>query len=309
MKITEIKKEHLDLFADMDPLEYLERADFPDRICLGAFLENEKTGADEPAGLMILRKSEDSLTVEWICVRAQFRYRGIGSALMDHAYEMADETGLRKLHMYLNSDYGRSEVCPGEQDFIEEFNIDGFKELYGEWTTETRRLLKLPFMEHGCAPGMVCKSLKELDARITNEFLDRQYRNEDMDLLYTPQKQGIRILDEDTSVFSLKDGRISGALLAQMCGETLFVVGFLANSRSESELLLRNFIEKVKKKYNADQEIRIIKYTDLYVEIPEDFLRAGKINNRMYTSDVEKHFIAKERFVPSDDDILISDAF
>ena len=309
MKITGIKKEHLDLFADMDPLEYLERADFPDRICLGAFLEDEETGTDDPAGLMILRKSEDSLTVEWICVRAKYRYRGVGSSLMDHAYEMADDMGFKKLQIYLNSDYGRDEICPGEEDFVEEFNIEDSEELYGEWIAETRDLSKLDFMESEDVPEMSCHSLIEMDARRVKEFLGKQNENEDSAFLYNPKNAGARILDDDTSMFLVRDGKISGAVLSQMCGETLFVVGFLANSKSEAKMLLKHFVKSVGRKYGARQEIRVIKYTDLYNEISKDILHIGKIENRMYISDVEKHFVAKERFVPEFDDVLISDAF
>ncbi len=309
MKIAEIQKEDWDLFADMDPLEYLERAELPDRICLGAFLENEDTGADDPAGLMILRKTDDSLTVEWVCVRAHQRYRGVGSSLMDHAYEMADEMGFKKLQIYMNSDYGRDEICPGEEDFLEEFNIEKTEELYGEWTAETRVLSKLDLMKNEDAPGVICKSLKEVGAKSANEFLGKLYDNEDAVLLYDPKKGGAGILDEDTCVFSVKEGRITGAVLTQMCGETLFVVGFTAATKKEALMLLKHFIKKAGSTYGQTQEIRVIQYTDLYLEVTEDLLHADKIENRIYISDVEKHFMAVEKFVPEDFDILISGVF
>ena len=313
MKITELRKEHRDFFADMDPLMFLERTEFPDRVCLVAFIgeeDDEKAkGKDIPAGLLIYRKAKECLMIEWVCVRAQYRYDGVGSELVDKVFGIAQEKGMDTVEIYLNGEYGREEICPGEEDYIDDFLFGGEKKLFGEWLIETRNLLKSAVCSETDPKEFQCRCLKDIAPSQLNSDLKTLVSKEEFNALYDMSEYGFGPIDRETGFISYMGNKPSGAILTVMSGETLYVTGFIASRKSEASMLARYAIKAAGKKYGGSQEVRIIKYTEDYTDIIEAVAAGLKgvkpVRNTVYSADVKKHIETVAAFVPDAEVITI----
>ena len=313
MKITELRKDHRDFFADMDPLMFLERAELPDRECLAAFITEEDDesakGKDIPAGLLIYRKTKESLMIEWVCVRAEYRYDGVGSELVDKVFNIAQENGMDTVEIYLNGEFGRDEICPGEEDYIDDFLFSGEKELFGEWLIETRTLLKSAVCSEPDPKDFECKCLKDIAPSQLNSDLKALVSREDFNALYDMSEYGFGPIDRETGFISYMGNKPSGVILTVMSGETLYVTGFLASRKSEAGMLARYAIKAAGKKYGGSQEVRIIKYTEDYTDIIEAVAAGLKgvkpVKNTVYSADVKKHIETVNAFEPDDVEVTI----
>ena len=118
-----ITRTYLELFAALDPFDFLRFGGMPDRVCLGTVIKGEQDEKDDPVGLMICRKTEAGIVVEWLFTDPLFRDQGVGSDLMRRAFEESEKRGFSKLYAYISDDDRREEVCPGEEDFLLAFGL------------------------------------------------------------------------------------------------------------------------------------------------------------------------------------------
>ena len=67
---------------------------------------------------MICAKTDDCLIIEWICVAPSYRMQGIGGQLLSAAFDLAKQQQLPEVCAYVNREFGREMVCPGEEVFL-----------------------------------------------------------------------------------------------------------------------------------------------------------------------------------------------
>ena len=120
---VKLSEQYLDLFAHLDPYNFLEYGKSKDRVCLGTVLKGEGKELDKPVGLLICRPTKDGLVVEWIFVEGDFRMQGVGARLMKCVFEEAKKRGIEKVYAYLSICDKRDKICPGESRFMEEYNM------------------------------------------------------------------------------------------------------------------------------------------------------------------------------------------
>ncbi len=114
---------YLDIFAHLDPYEYLEYGKLPDRVCIGTVLRGKGEKKDMPIGLMICRLKEDTLVAEWIFVDGNYRTLGVGARLMRCLFEEARKRHFDNVYAYLYLNRKRDRVCPDEVRFLKEYNM------------------------------------------------------------------------------------------------------------------------------------------------------------------------------------------
>ncbi len=120
---VKLSDEYLDLFAHLDPYSFLEYGKLSDRVCLGTVQKGDKEKKDRPVALLICRLAKRALVVEWIFVEGDFRLQGCGARLMRCVFEEAKLRGFEKVYAYLAIGNKREKICPGEERFMEEYNL------------------------------------------------------------------------------------------------------------------------------------------------------------------------------------------
>ena len=123
MKTSILLDVHYDYFSELDPYGFLEKEDAKDRVCLGTVIEQKDGGDDIPAALMILKMEEQKTIVEWLFVRPEFRYHGLGASLMAHAFKSAEASGMDKLYLKIDKLPGRNRICLYKDDFFKEYSF------------------------------------------------------------------------------------------------------------------------------------------------------------------------------------------
>ena len=124
---VKLGENYLDLFAHLDPYNFLEYGKLKDRVCLGTVLKGEGKDMDKPVGLLICRLTGSALVTEWIFVEGAYRMQGIGAQLMKCVFEEAKKRGIDKVYSYLALGNKRDKICPGEVRLMEEYNLKMLK--------------------------------------------------------------------------------------------------------------------------------------------------------------------------------------
>ena len=122
MKIVYLDENQKQLFADFDPYEMLDRKRTSSEFFLGTALE--ENGIDIPTGLMICTLEKDTIVIHWLYVAPKYRGMEMGSALLSTVFDMARKGEYKQVCAYLPKLYGRSYVCPKEDDYLEYHGFD-----------------------------------------------------------------------------------------------------------------------------------------------------------------------------------------
>ena len=232
MKIAVILSEHLKFFEELDPFGFLERGTFPDRVCIGAVVENEEAECDDPAGLLVLKLQVDYITVEWIYVKEEYRMQGIGGALMEYAFNVSEDVGFDKLRLYLNEMPGRPKYCPYEIEFLNDYCFVPVSELNGEFSTTVKKLLKHPVVGASADKNKKTVAAAELSDSQKQAFRKYVDKKDSTGFLYD-KSYVMKFADKNISrVVQGKEG-VSGAILVQNNGENLYVTGLSFEGRSD----------------------------------------------------------------------------
>ncbi|MBR5421421.1 MAG: GNAT family N-acetyltransferase [Lachnospiraceae bacterium] len=287
MKISMLREEYYDFFAELDPFFFLERAQLPGYLCLGAVMEGEPF--DKPAALMVLRASEDALIVEWLFVKGEYRMQAVGRDMMGHAFRLAREGGLEKLCLYVNKEYGRSEVCLFEKSFLDEYNFTLEQKLGGEWLTDVESILALPGYEDAEDILPETQPLGSLKSTERSAFLQEMAKNDKAVMLFPSDDSDIGF-DPELSRISHSGGKITGAILYLDIQSSLYVCGMLARNKTELQALVWSSVSAAAKKYGADKQLRIICYTEQYKQQLKDLLPDEAVQNELFTASVEEYF-------------------
>lgn len=306
MKIGRLTKEQIDFFADMDPLLMLERLEFPNCFALAATETDTQTGEELPAGLMICAKSDERLIIEWIYVATSYRMQGIGEQLLVAAFDIAKQQQLPEVGAYVNREFGREMVCPGEEKFLGDHLFDKEQQLPGEWLTDLRRLSEQPYFKQQKERLPIVTPLQQLTRAKLREALDSLASLEGAAMLYSAADAGA-YLDEELSFLISAKGEIRGGILVQCISRNLYEtvddtlalagkeqvlcpVYFCAQSKPEEKALLFAAMQAAAKKYTPDTEVHIISHSNLCDRLMHEVLPEGGTPSRLLIADVAKYF-------------------
>ena len=288
MKTAILLREHMDFFKELDPFCFLDRAVFPDKICIGTVLTGADDGYDLPVGLMILKAKVKSVTVEWIYVRPEYRMQHIGTMLMNYAFRMAEGSGCDALRLYRTFNEGRKEICCHENAFLSEYAFEPEIELGGEWTAEVGSLLWHPVIGEGADKLVRTQPLRQLDDDGKSALR----------ALLSPEKEGaflynfrffFSLSDEDVSRVIVKNGKVTAAIFVQLGEEALYVTGLYGKSRLENMALLHGALMAARDKYGPSQKICVIKYNNSFRGMLKALFGESYVRNVIYTSSVAEH--------------------
>ena len=292
MKITFMNDKNKDFFTDMDPLLFLEREELKNRLCLVAAMEDEETGFDDPAGVLLISQEKDRLVFEWLYVKEEYRARGVGEKLLLAGCDAAVQQGLPYGSAMVSRDPDRELICPQDAEYLREHLFLYEEPLAGEWAGELRMLK--PLKEKGKKPKFPVRTLDSVGKKELSEFLTRLDQMEEAVRLY-PMADTVSELDASVSVVLFDEQNPAGALLFKNCGDTLYPVCFYAESEHVAAELLEAFLEAAGKKYSGSKEIRVIKYGDRYNDLLRRVLPVGHTESMLYTCHLDEYIAMRNR--------------
>ena len=306
MKIGRLTKEQIEFFADMDPLLMLERLEFPNCFALAATETDMQTQEELPAGLMICAKSDERLIIEWIYVAPSYRMQGVGEQLLVAAFDIAKQLQLPEICAYVNREFGREMICPGEEEFLKDHLFDKEQQLPGEWLTDLQTLSEQNYFKQQKELLPFVTPLQQLTRAKLREALDSLATLEGAAMLYSAADAGAH-LDEELSFLISAKGEIRGGILVQCISrnlyetacDTLVLAGkeqvlcpvyFCAQSEQEEKALLFAAMEAATKKYAPDTEVHIISRSNICDRLMHEVLPEGGTPSRLFIADVADYF-------------------
>ena len=303
MKIAVLVPEHRNLFADMDPFFFLERGDFPNRICVGAVEEKAGKEADDPAGLMILKLGETTVTLEWIFVKGEYRMKGIGTALMEYAFSFAQDMGAAHLALYLSQNRERTLLCPYESEFLNEYSFIPVSVLSGEWSTDIGSLIKHPAIGVGADKNKATVPVSELKGRRFDALKEYVSGQPATDFLYN-REFIVDLSDKDVSRVVLSNVGISGAIFVQESGQSLYVTGLCSSARLDELALLHGALLSAKKKYGADKRIVVLECGEKYKGMLKGLFAGEPVRSCFYEATVKDYMNNLDSFIKPQNRLL-----
>lgn len=303
MKIGLLNKDQRQLFVDMDPFLVLERMDLPGYFALAA-TETDEAGEQElPAGLMLCAKTESGLIIEWIYVQKAFRMRGIGDRLMETALTIARQNEWEYVEAYVNEEWGRELVCPGEELFLDAYGFTEKRPLPGEWLTSIRALSEQEHFKKVSEHGKIVVPLQQMTRAQAEEAYVALSALPQASMLYPPV-DGKAFLDDELSFLLRSQGEVNGGLLLQCISrnqyeivdgkviqtkeQILYPVYLCAETIDDAKLLISAALRAAGKKYPKDTEIHVIVRTDRYRDLLQQILPDDVICCRMQRVNITK---------------------
>lgn len=310
MRITRLEREQRGFILDLDPLMMLDRLEFPNAFALLAVGSDAHTKDDLPAGLLIASLQEELLVIDWLYVAAAHRMQGIGEQLLVAAFEYAVQKGIARLGVYINDEYGRSDICAGQEHFFRERLFCEKQLLGGEWLTDLQLLAMQPGLRTKAQTTAQTGVFRNLSVTQAGDVIAQLLRMERCDTLY-PMRAQERYFDPDVSVVLSGHGTLCGGLLIQCVvrntprikGGTivrareniLYPVLCCAPSDEDARMLAAAALRAATLKYGADTQVHVILKSDRYAGVMDGAWNRLRVNNWLLTARVEDYRSAKER--------------
>ena len=132
MLISLLTNKNQQLFSDLDPFQVFDTVKSGTFLPLGLF---EPVGEGfEPGGLLLAEGEEKELIIRWLLVLPAFRGHCHGEALLSKCFNYAYNLGYKRVSVYLDTDYAKSDVCRGAEGFYESHMFTKADEDY--WTAK-----------------------------------------------------------------------------------------------------------------------------------------------------------------------------
>lgn len=302
MKIAILREEQKDYFLDMDPLMMLERLEFPNTFALAATETNAQTTEELPAGLMICSLQSDSLIIEWLYVASQYRTQGIGEQLLLTAFQMAEQNQLSTVCAYINQEFGREQICSGEETFFKDRLFTEEQQLPGEWITDLRTLSEQPYFKQQPDSLPSVTPLQQMTRAKAREAIASLAALEQASMLY-PAADQRAVFDEELCFLLISGGEVCGGILVQCISRHLYEISddtivnsekqnvlypvlFATNSALEETALLSSVMEAASKKYEPDTEIHIILRNDAYAGLMHAIMPENNPKSKLLIANV-----------------------
>lgn len=294
MKISRLTREQREYFLDMDPLMKMDWLDFPNTFALAA--TTQQNGSDIPLGLMICSTQAHRLVIDWLCVSAAHRMKGIGEQLLLEAFTIAKNAGFGVVAAYIDEAYGRRQICGNQEQYFKERSFGSEHPLGGEWIMDLRTLAAQPFFHQkknhqttGHIPQVL--PLRRMSVTmIRDAVLDLQARPHtatlyDMDGLADH-------FDPDLSFFLLDEGVLSGGFLVQCIGRdavtmtesSLYPVLLHAGTEQNIRALLFASLQAAAAKYDMDTDVHVVLTDRFYERACIHILPDRRIGNKLLIS-------------------------
>lgn len=231
-----------DYFTGLDPYDLLFETELKRGFAIGVSRHIPDTEEDIPVGLMIADIDKERIIVKWIYVAPEERGEGIGSRLMELAFEESVSRGFKKLAVRITDEYFTNGLGWNPEDFFSDIGFDNVENELPEWSITALEIYdkkdgyKHPVRHLNIVP---LNEMKEKDIDSFYETLKNKYKKNiqyDVETLKA-------LADPMISYVWLQEKELKGYLINIRSGENIYPAAFMAGSQEEELNFLSNAIE------------------------------------------------------------------
>ncbi len=237
----QIYGKYLKFFKSFDPYDFLFELNLKGGFAIGASRHLEGTADDVPAGLMIAEIDNERITVKWIYVEPQSRGMGIGTQLMQYAFEESAARGFERLAVRVTGEYTTNGLGWKAETFFNDLNFDSAENELPEWSIKVTDLYDEKDGYTHVENSVNIVPLSEMREKEVNGFytlLKSKYKkqiNYDVDIMRNYS-------DPMISYAWIQGKDLKGYLITVRSDENIYPVAFMANNPNDELTLAASAI-------------------------------------------------------------------
>ncbi len=241
MKTVQLTGDLLNAFMNLDPFDQAEVLMLKGSFALGV-TERAQDGTDTPAGILIAAQEDERLVIRWIYVLPEYRGEGIGSHLLQMAFEEAVARDLSEVTARISDRFSEAGLYWDCDSFFVNEVFKEYEEGFPELWLYAHDISKLIMTDEeknvdaagdkrtvpmSQAPAGVIASIKaELDEAYVMS-------------LSNPAEQLLSIADPDMSFVKFSGDEFLGGIFSRKVGLTWFMYLIVTKDITEMEPLAR----------------------------------------------------------------------
>jgi len=288
-----VNKKDLRKYTGTDTMMYLSRAKLGASYAAGVKKVDESTGEETPVGLAICSETNDSLIIQWMEIKGDYRYQGYGDKLLEEIVIYARECGKRKIKAYFEDSFIRKALISRDRNYFIDRGFVKEETLYGEWFADIKTIM---LNDHGYEG----KLDEKLDGNLVivenipilkfKSYIDRISENP-----YVSTYSNLSIkkqdYDEDISfVLEAEDGSIKGAILIEVIEGVLYPVAFLAEDKRTESIIIHEAVRLARKKYDENTPIQLILKDGRYADTAREYFGNIESTNSYLVAYIADYF-------------------
>lgn len=290
----QIYGEYLKFFKLFDPYDFLFELNLKGGFAIGASRHLDGTADDVPVGLMIADADNERITVKWIYVEPQSRGTGIGTQLMQYAFEESAARGFERLAVRVTDEYTTNGLGWTAETFFYDLNFNSAECELPEWSIKVTDLYdeKDGYIHVQNSVNIV--PLSEMREKEVNGFYGVLKSKYQKMINYDLEK--VREYSDPMISYAWIQGKdLKGYLVTARSDENIYPVAFMAGNQNDELTLAASAIAISEDCAKPDDVLRVkcLSFGDEELMKRLSFAQEP-INVKYFTADVKEYINRRE---------------
>ena len=253
-RYVRLEKEDAIFFKELDPFDKLSLLSMPYGFSIGV-LEDDND-ALKTIGLLVGCVSEEVISVEWLVVAPEYRYKGIGEELLLTVFQMADAGDIPELAAPLLPEYEKEVFSHNAKSFFMERLFDKNITIGADAFYQLLELTETDLMKKDKGANASISRFSQMTGAQVRDCIDKLCMIDTATYSYTPDGL-LSKLDADLCFVALNGSKPEGAILVAMVENAISPVYYYAKSSELGDELMRLSIKAATEKYGKSFDVMI----------------------------------------------------
>ncbi|MBQ7614047.1 MAG: hypothetical protein IJU77_03320 [Butyrivibrio sp.] len=251
-RYVRLSADDMEYFRYLDPFERLIFASMPYGFAIGALFDDGESLI--PAGILVGTATQELLTIEWIAVEPQYKYRGIGEQLLIYAYKMAVTGNIPEVAATILPEYGNENLTFGAAGYFKERLFTRKRQIGQDLFCQLVDFEEMGSLESTSEDGFI--SFLGMSGKEVKKYIDKLLLIYNATYSYPPDGF-LHSLDHDLCFVSESGGKLDAAFLVSRIGDILMPIYYYAKSSHLGDSIIQRSIAAAAKKYGKGKEVLI----------------------------------------------------